>query len=178
LTLFGHVSQVASLLMTFAHTQRDFCRNIQQLAIDSEDFRRAVHALKGVSGSLKATRLYPLCVSIEKADAAVRANLLPVLCSELATILNSIDSAQWLTPPKAVSNQMSRADLNDLLVAVQSKLSQNAFIPLVEREALLQALSPLLKDAAMLMDLSNAFSMFDFERAQKLLVLIKDELNE
>jgi hypothetical protein len=73
---------------------------------------------------------------------------------------------------------MSRADLNDSLVAVQSKLAQNAFIPLVEREALLQALSPLLKDAAMLMDLSNAFSMFDFERAQKLLVLIKDELNE
>lgn len=178
LQLFGEVSQVASLLMTFAHTQRDFCRNIQQLPIDSEDFRRAVHALKGVSGSLKATRLYPLCVSIEKADAAVRANLLPVLCSELARILNSIDSAQWLTLPKKTSVQMGRSELNALLVAVQSKLSQNAFIPLVERESLTQALRPLLKDATRIIDLSNAFSMFDFERAQKLLLLIKDELDE
>lgn len=178
LGLFGDVSQVASLLMTFAHTQRDFCRNIQQLAIGSEDFRRAIHALKGVSGSLKATRLYPLCVSIEKADAEVRANLLPVLCRELVAILNSIESAPWLTLPKAASKPMSRAELNDLLVAVQSKLSQNAFIPLAEREALLQALRPLVNDGDRLIDLSNAFSMFDFERAQKLLVLIKDELNE
>lgn len=178
LGLFGDVAQVASLLITFAHTQRDFCRHIQQLAIGSEDFRRAIHALKGVSGSLKATRLYPLCVTIEKADAEVRANLLPVLCSELAAIVSAIDDAQWLTRPKAASNPMSRAELNDLLLAVQSKLSQNVFIPLAERETLIAGLRPLVKEASLLVDLSNAFSMFDFVLAHKLLALIKDELNE
>lgn len=175
--LIGDASKVANLLQTFANTQRDFCSKVQQLDIGSEDFRRMIHALKGVSGSLKAKKLYQLCVRIELSDVAAKTSLLPVLCAQLTAIIESIDAVIWLKQTVSEPTN-SHKDLRALVSSIQAKLNDNAFISLMERDTLIQGLQPILANPALLIDLSNAFSMFDFERANKILQSIKDDLNE
>lgn len=94
--MFANDTLVATLLQTFASSQRGFCDQIKQMDVNSKAFKTSVHALKGASGSLKATALHQLCVRMEQLDEAAKLDLLPTLCDELTMILASIDAAEWL----------------------------------------------------------------------------------
>jgi CheY-like chemotaxis protein/HPt (histidine-containing phosphotransfer) domain-containing protein len=178
LALFNDTAKVVSLLQTFANTQRDFCTKAKALAFNSEDLKRLVHGLKGVSGSIKATKTHQICVSIEQSEASIKAKLLPLLCTELNNVISAIDEAPWLRQPTRSASSLTQSELVELIASLEVKLTEKAFIPQAEREAVLQELAQRVDNQVLLLDLSNAFLTFDFEQATQLLHSIKDKLHE
>lgn len=91
--VFQNRDQIAVLLNIFVKKQRTFCEEIQHIHIETEEFRIAMHKLKGACGTIGANKIHALISTIEIAtDAAYIDTLLQRLCQELETLIVSIEA--------------------------------------------------------------------------------------
>jgi HPt (histidine-containing phosphotransfer) domain-containing protein len=173
--IFSDPNQVIEILKTFAHSQRDFCRKLHEVALDSPIFKRKIHALKGVSGSMAANEVHQQCKAIELAtNASAKQTLVNTLCTTLSRLIHAIEAIHH--------NQASDRDqliepshAQSIIDTTLAKLDANEFIASEERNRFFVAITHFEHDQRMIRQLEETFSIFDFKQAAAIIREIKSK---
>lgn len=128
-------------LKLFADTNRTFAESVRQMNVESEAFRHAVHALKGVGGNVSAKRIYTLAREIEAhKDRDKKGQTLTELIVELEKVITSIDRCLSETPEGSYDTPASIEEIKKQLQTLLERIAENEYIDEIQNDTLLNSL--------------------------------------
>jgi PAS domain S-box-containing protein len=177
--LFLNDAKILTLLKTFAITQKDFCDNLDKTPIGSEPYKKMIHSLKGVSGSITALKIYQLCIDIEESnDHTYSKRLISELCAELTALMSEIDRVVVLDSAPETTQSVTLSETLSLIDSTLAKLNSNQFITNEERNDLISMLQHHTDNTEMIKLIDKAIIVFDFKRASDLILTLKEQIHE
>jgi PAS domain S-box-containing protein len=177
-TLFLNDTKILTLLTTFSATQKDFCHNLNQIPIGSEVFKKMIHSLKGVSGSITALKVYQLCIDIEECnDHTSLKKLVDELCTNLTRLIGEIDRVT-LPPIPEMTQSVTLSETLSMIDSTLAKLNSNEFIPTEERNDIISVLQHHCDNTDMIKQIDTAIILFDFKLASDLILAVKGQMGE
>jgi two-component system sensor histidine kinase/response regulator len=118
-----------SLMKKFKSNYQNIDEMLETLSSEKE-FKSFIHKLKGASGSVKAKRVFEICVAIEKADSDQIDSLVENLKGELKLIFDSIQN-KLLTledQENLDSNEISKSETKTILEDILEDLKMDNYI--------------------------------------------------
>jgi len=165
--------QVSTMLLKYAYSYGDFAQKLDGMPHDSQEFAQYIHKLKGVSGNLKADKVYSLLLAIQRAKKSDKVALIEQLKKELSLVIASIlDKISLFTQNKKkllLDTQSIQVRIANLI----EDINANNFIQSAVVDALLDDLEDLIDNDQKEL-LKEAFLDYNYDTLKKILFEIKE----
>jgi PAS domain S-box-containing protein len=175
-TLSFDFEQAISLVKKYYRNYNDVESKLDMLELDSEEFKRYLHKLKGVSGNIQALKIHDICTSIEKNKSFyLKEQLIVKLKIEMRRILESIKNNNI----HDIKNN-KKSDTKDTLKTIDAiikDLNEDSFIKTSRVERVLNILEDKV-DKETLDKIEISFSNYDYNKLNNYLNKIKQNIVE
>lgn len=171
-------SLVSKLLLDFVKRYENLDKELEENALDTQEFNAFIHMLKGVSGNLLVSDVYYYSKQIDESDdlSEKQALLLP-LKKALLKVLQNIKNSIGIHTINMPKSQHSKDELVLLLDSTIEKIDLNFMISFEVIQTLLEQLINIV-DEEKIKELEENFDQLDYENIKKSLKNIKENLEE
>ncbi len=175
-TLSFDFEQAISLVKKYYRNYNDVESKLNKLELDSEEFKRYLHKLKGVSGNIQALKIYDICTSIEKnKPLSLKEQLIVKLKIEMRRILESIKNNNIHN-----TKNNKKSDIKDTIKIIDEiikDLNEDSFIKTSRIEKLLNVIEDKV-DKKTLEKIEISFSNYEYKELNNYLNKIKQNIVE
>jgi PAS domain S-box-containing protein len=168
---------IYSMLLNFAYSYSGFADEIASMQPKSQEYEQAIHKLKGVSGNLKATKLYELALALEHLNIHEAQQVLDALLKELDKVISSIlDTVLPLTQLQQ-DEPVERTTALEELESIAKDIEADNFVASTRIDTLMNDLDNFI-DNQRTAKLKEAFLDYNYESVKIMLSEIKEEIDD
>jgi len=168
----GSQKKAYELLINFANSYRD----IEIKPVESDEFNKFIHSIKGISGNLSIVKLFEISSKIDKStDIKQKQKLFEIFKDELKKSIEIIDKSVVLKESKQIAKKFDIREIEENLSKLSLELGSNSFIDTKKIEETIEQISTISqKEMAKMFE--ESMSQFDYEKAKEIVDTILNQI--